>query len=234
MLERTLKLHKGVNRFIQLVDDSDEVPNLQGKSYGAFKLSAKEWKKLELMHDMLQEPANAQQSFSVTHEPTVWHVILVPEFLQQTWQNMARSLKFSNFSTTIESGIDNLSLDLNYKIAYAKSKWEPRNFKKGMRCLQIIFDRYHHHNSLPDAEPAVVAPSCLACQGSYGHSWMHDTVKSHVASDTASRRPCQELEDYLASLLEDIENIHHSIQYPTISCIAKDYLTIQGSAVASE
>jgi hAT family C-terminal dimerisation region len=27
---------------------------------------------------------------------------------------------------------------------------------------------------------------------------------------------------------------HHSIQYPTISRIAKDYLAIQGSAVASE
>ncbi|OJA13323.1 hypothetical protein AZE42_13481 [Rhizopogon vesiculosus] len=27
---------------------------------------------------------------------------------------------------------------------------------------------------------------------------------------------------------------HHSIQYPTISCIAKDYLAIQGFAVASE
>ncbi|KAG2047071.1 hypothetical protein BDR06DRAFT_867089, partial [Suillus hirtellus] len=26
----------------------------------------------------------------------------------------------------------------------------------------------------------------------------------------------------------------HSIQYPTISCIAKDYLAIQGSAVASK
>ncbi|KAG1747879.1 uncharacterized protein EDB91DRAFT_1263073 [Suillus paluster] len=69
MLERTLKLHKGVNRFIQLADDSDEVQNLQGKSYGAFKLSAEEWKKLELMHDMLQEPANAQQSFSATRDP---------------------------------------------------------------------------------------------------------------------------------------------------------------------
>jgi hypothetical protein len=147
MLERTLKLRKvswflllslcpiltqfdlpqGVNRFIQLADDSDEVPNLQGKSYGAFKLSAEEWKKLELMHDVLQvcasvqsslkccinllynqEPANAQQSFSATREPTVWRAIPVLEYLQQTWQNMAGSSKFDDFSSAINSGLDNI------------------------------------------------------------------------------------------------------------------------------
>ncbi|KAG2341707.1 hypothetical protein BDR05DRAFT_834915, partial [Suillus weaverae] len=133
---------QGVNRFIQLADDSDEVPNLQGKSYGAFKLSAKEWKKLELMHDVLQEPANAQQSFSATREPTVWHAIPVLEFLQQTWQNMAKSSKFADFSTTIESGIDNLH-KWYHKIDETDSKWEPHNFEKGMRRLQIVFDRYH-------------------------------------------------------------------------------------------
>ncbi|KAG1824515.1 uncharacterized protein BJ212DRAFT_1295664 [Suillus subaureus] len=182
MLEHTLKLHK-------LVDDSNEVPNLQGKLYGTFKLSAKEWKKLELMHDVLQEPANAQQSFSATRKPTVWHAILVLEFLQQTWQNMAGSSKFANFSTTIDSGIDNLhkwyhkinetdvyficlALDPNYKIAYAKSKWEPCDFNKGMRCLQIVFNKYYHHNSLLDAEPAVVAPSSLSRSLDYMWAWV--------------------------------------------------------------
>lgn len=115
-----------MNRFIQLADDSDEVPNLQGKSYGTFKLSAEEWKNLELMHDVLQvrasslmslifinllhyqEPANAQQSFSATREPTVWRAIPVLEFLQQTWQNMAGSSKFADFATAIDCGIDNL------------------------------------------------------------------------------------------------------------------------------
>ncbi|KAG2125864.1 hypothetical protein BD769DRAFT_1668676 [Suillus cothurnatus] len=137
---------------------------------------------------------------------------------------MAGSSNFADFSTAIDSGIDNLHkwyhkinetdvyficlmLDPNYKIAYAKSRWEPHDFKKGMRRLQIIFDKYYHHESLPDTEPAVVAPSSLACQGSYGHRWMHDTVKSCVANDTASQRPCREFKDYLASPLEDIENV---------------------------
>jgi len=61
---------------------------------------------INLLH--YQEPANAQQLFSVTCEPMVWHAIPVLEFLQQTWQNMARSSKFADFSTTIDSGTDNL------------------------------------------------------------------------------------------------------------------------------
>ncbi|KAG2345437.1 hypothetical protein BDR05DRAFT_946935 [Suillus weaverae] len=36
-------------RFIQLTDDSDEVPKLHSKSYSDFKLSGQEWLKLELM-----------------------------------------------------------------------------------------------------------------------------------------------------------------------------------------
>jgi len=45
---------QGVNRFIQLANDSDEVPKLQGKSYAGFKLSSQEWAKMELMRDVLQ------------------------------------------------------------------------------------------------------------------------------------------------------------------------------------
>lgn len=45
---------KGVNRFMQLADDSEEVPNSQGKTYLAFKLTQQEWAKLELIRDVLQ------------------------------------------------------------------------------------------------------------------------------------------------------------------------------------
>jgi hypothetical protein len=190
-----------------------------------------------------QEPANAQQSFSATREPTVWRVIPVLEYLQQTWQNMASSSKFNDFSTAINCGLDNIrkwyhkidetdvyficlgmcciyyynalsnvlpyyvALDPNYKVAYAKGKWEPHDFDEGLRCLQKVFDKYYHHTSLPNTEPAVVAPSSLARQGSYGHSWMRDAVQSRVVSDTANQRPRQELDDYLAAPLEDVENI---------------------------
>jgi hypothetical protein len=56
-----------------------------------------------------KEPADAQQSFSATCEPTVWQTILVLEYLQETLQNMANSSKFSCFLTAIEAGISNLS-----------------------------------------------------------------------------------------------------------------------------
>jgi hypothetical protein len=46
--------HQGVNQFIQLADESDEVPDLKGKSYTAFKLSPQEWTMMELMRDVLQ------------------------------------------------------------------------------------------------------------------------------------------------------------------------------------
>ncbi|KIK43880.1 hypothetical protein CY34DRAFT_803305 [Suillus luteus UH-Slu-Lm8-n1] len=93
--------------------------------------------------------------------------------------------------------------------------------------------------SLPvKSSPVSTVPS-LSRQGSYGQSWMRDAIKARVSHDTARQRPRRELEDYLAAPLEDVENVvawwgHHSIQYPTIARIAKDYLAIQGSAVASE
>lgn len=71
MLERMLRLRKvstlllfkvlflltkfqGVNRFTLTADDSEEVPDLQGKTYAAFKLSTAEWEKMSLMRDVLQ------------------------------------------------------------------------------------------------------------------------------------------------------------------------------------
>ncbi|KAG2028562.1 hypothetical protein BDR03DRAFT_1003883 [Suillus americanus] len=109
MLERVIRLRKGVNRFTQLADDSDEVPNLQGKTYSAFKLTQQEWSKLELIRDVLQEPANAQQTFSATREPTVWRTIPVLEYLQETWERMAGTSTFDVLSASVTSGLDNLA-----------------------------------------------------------------------------------------------------------------------------
>jgi len=100
MLERTLKLRKGVNRLIQLADDSDEVPNLQGgKSYGAFKLLAEEWKNLELMCDMLQVCAHVQSSLKCSinllyrNLPTLnnhfWQLMNLPYGVQSQSSNIS-------------------------------------------------------------------------------------------------------------------------------------------------
>lgn len=45
---------KGVNRFTQLADDSDAVPNLDKREYSDYRISALEWAKMELMRDVLQ------------------------------------------------------------------------------------------------------------------------------------------------------------------------------------
>ncbi|KAG1744680.1 uncharacterized protein EDB91DRAFT_1080768 [Suillus paluster] len=142
-------------RFIQLTDDSDEVLKLHGKSYSDFKLSGQEWSKLELMRDILQEPANAQQSFLATCQPTVWCTIPILEFLQETWENMAQALKFNGVANAILLGLKNickwyhktddtdmyfvcLTLDPNYKLAYTKDKWDTQYFEDGMAHLENL------------------------------------------------------------------------------------------------
>ncbi|KAF8148227.1 hypothetical protein B0H34DRAFT_267201 [Crassisporium funariophilum] len=46
--------NQGVVHFSQLADDSDEVPNLKGKSYSDFRLQKSDWARMQLMHDVLQ------------------------------------------------------------------------------------------------------------------------------------------------------------------------------------
>jgi hypothetical protein len=40
---------QGVNRFMQLADDSEDVPTLKSKFYFNFKLTPQDWTKMELM-----------------------------------------------------------------------------------------------------------------------------------------------------------------------------------------
>ena len=93
----------------------------------------------------------------------------------------------------------------------------------------------------------------------YGHAYMCAAIKSCQTSDSAKQDPCQELIAYLSAPVEEVEdvvawwgvsfNIHllyiwhvfdvsacqlHSRQFPTLACIAKDYLAIQGSSTPSE
>ena len=69
-LERLLKLQKvraplqskdvtlnhlqAIIRFVQLADESDEVPTLRNKKYSDYRLSKLEWDKLKLMHEVLR------------------------------------------------------------------------------------------------------------------------------------------------------------------------------------
>jgi hypothetical protein len=47
-------LLQGISRFVQLADDSEEVPKLKNKMYSDFKLSRDDWDQLSLMHEVLR------------------------------------------------------------------------------------------------------------------------------------------------------------------------------------
>ncbi|KAG2035041.1 ribonuclease H-like domain-containing protein [Suillus americanus] len=165
-LDRLLLLWKvaddeqGVNRFVHLVDDSDEVPKLRKWQYADFKLTNSDWLQLSLIHEALQEPADATQSFSSSKHPTVWRVIPVLEFLQQSWKNMVADEKFLSISDALEAGLENLDkwtqktddtdayficlvLDLNYKLEYAQSQWNDDAFNEGVKKLEAGLSSCH-------------------------------------------------------------------------------------------
>ena len=111
-----------------MADESDEAPNLKGKSYSDFYLCKWDWDKLELMHKVLKvcqpltppicsiltslfiikEPASAKQTFSSSKEPSAFRMIPVLEYLKETWGNMANHPKFSEVENSIHKGIENL------------------------------------------------------------------------------------------------------------------------------
>jgi hypothetical protein len=45
---------QAITKFINLADDSPQVPDLQKKSYADFRLSSDEWANLELLRDILK------------------------------------------------------------------------------------------------------------------------------------------------------------------------------------
>ena len=112
-----------------MADESDEVPNLKGKTYSDFYLRKRDWDKLELMHEVLKvclpltliflsiltsrliakEPASAKQTFSSSKEPSAFRTIPVLEYLKETWRNMANHPKFSEVENSIHKGIENLN-----------------------------------------------------------------------------------------------------------------------------
>jgi hypothetical protein len=128
-----------------LADESDEVPNLKGKSYSDFYLRKRDWEKLELMHEVLKvrrpfvypcnfevhfyiyisflkEPASAKQTFSSSKEPSAFRTIPVLEYLKETWGNMANHPKFSEVEGSIYKGIDNLDKWYN-KVNDTSGNW---------------------------------------------------------------------------------------------------------------
>jgi hypothetical protein len=150
LISRLLDVHQACNKFALLADDDERVPNLKPpKSYAMFKLAEHEWRLLELIRNVLKEPALSCQTFLQATRPTVYHAFPVIEFMQQMWEAMAKESKYAPVADALEAGLDNLrkwykSLDesnmyficlvLNprVKMAYFQQHWEEIYLDAGM------------------------------------------------------------------------------------------------------
>ncbi|KAJ8457093.1 hypothetical protein ONZ45_g18454 [Pleurotus djamor] len=261
-LERLIFLRPAVNHFIQTADDSEEVPELRNRTYATFRLTKRDWEKLITIHEALQEPASATQSFSAERHPTLWRVIPVLEFLFQRWQSMAKLPCYSDIESPLTAALTNLhkwyqklddtnvyfislALEPSIKLAYAELHWDPKYVKAGKKQLEKVFDTYYGkaptpRPSLPKASNIASAPIPESTVVQYGHTWMRSKVQSRTETESRKVNPRDELKAYLDSPLElEITDVvrwwgHHSSQYPTLARIARDYLAIQGSATPSE
>jgi hAT family C-terminal dimerisation region len=78
----------------------------------------------------------------------------------------------------------------------------------------------------------------------YGAAWMQSAIASCIAQEAQDTDPFRELKGYLMSPLEPFRSLpnaaviqwwkDHSIVYPTLTRMARDFLAIPGSSTASE
>jgi hypothetical protein len=159
LINRLLDVRPTCNKFILLADDDDRVPNLKHpKTYSMFKLTEGEWRLLELIRNGLREPALSCQSFSHATRPTVYHAFPVIESMQQKWERMAKSTKYTQIAPALESGLENLCkwyralddsniyficlvLDPRVKMAYFETHWEHQYLEDGKESLEKIVRR---------------------------------------------------------------------------------------------
>ncbi|KAK7034322.1 HAT family dimerization domain-containing protein [Favolaschia claudopus] len=224
-LDRLILLRPAVSRFVLLADDSPEVPNLVKKSYVTFRLSRQDWDQLAKIHEVLQEPANIQQSFSSARHPTVWRTLPLLEALAETWRNMAATERFADMRDAIYAGLENvekwypktddtdvyficLALDPNIKTAYAQDSWNSEAYEEGLTKLESVFDTYYVAPTTTVVEVENPVPTAPV---QYGYSWIRSKVQARKNKDVAEVDPHAELKAYLdvSSMLSSGGGIMH-------------------------
>ncbi|KIL66524.1 hypothetical protein M378DRAFT_75115 [Amanita muscaria Koide BX008] len=137
-----------------------------------------------------------------------------------------------------------LALDPCVKLEYCRNQWDSGKFSKGERAFQNVFDIYagcyQVHKPAGTKSSMVPAPMPQGTKG-YGMSFLQKAIQAKQSASQPILNPHQELVDYLAAPLEDITTTdivhwwgYRQVQYPILSRMARDYLAIQGSSVASE
>ncbi|KAJ7882885.1 hypothetical protein B0H13DRAFT_1890655 [Mycena leptocephala] len=109
--------------------------------------------------------------------PTVWRTPPLPEFLQQSWWNMAATEKFADMRDSINCGLENLekccrktddsdvyfiglALDPNYRTEYAEQQWTPEAFINGTEKFEAK-SRAIQHATGSDAGKGFIEPGSL-------------------------------------------------------------------------
>ena len=99
---------QGITKFINLADESTQVPNLQRKTYADFRLTQNEWARLDLLHQILKHPTLAQQQFSSERVPMVSKVFPIVEFLLSALEAAQKDEAFNDIHDAITAGVSNL------------------------------------------------------------------------------------------------------------------------------
>ncbi|KAH9007507.1 hypothetical protein EDB83DRAFT_2532639 [Lactarius deliciosus] len=193
LLERPLSSKLAVNKFVLVADDSDRVPKLKNKSYFDYRITPDEWKLLELMQEVLQEPREVQASFSSEKMPMVWHTIPTLECLQERWEIMARN---ANKTDTYLYVL--VTLDPTIKLEYCRANWDEGCVTAGAEALERIFDSYYQPLQLSaPTEPVPLPPNGSPQKSGYAASWMRAAVQSRLRTEAVSHNPHKEFKDYL-------------------------------------
>ncbi|KAJ7847896.1 hypothetical protein B0H14DRAFT_3453430 [Mycena olivaceomarginata] len=185
-LDRCLILRKAIDLFVNLADDSDEVPDLRNKQYRNYTLSKLEWQK------------------------KIERIIPTLEFLIKRWKTMATQPKFGEIKDALLEGVKSLKkwfhraettsgayficLVLNpaIKDVCFRTHWGAEEYRQGMKALGAAFDRYHaaaaqenKHTEMP-AVPVQPKPAPLH---RYGSSFLLDAVNSVQQAERARADP---------------------------------------------
>ncbi|KAF9002760.1 hypothetical protein BDQ17DRAFT_1326512 [Cyathus striatus] len=108
-LEHFTFLRKGVDQFVLLTDESEEVPDLPKQHlYSDFKMLKWDWKQLDTMKEVLCELAKVWWVFSKVHSPTVWCIIPSLKYIIWHWESMISKQNFSNVKLALQQGVHNL------------------------------------------------------------------------------------------------------------------------------
>ncbi|KAF8810718.1 hypothetical protein BYT27DRAFT_7091263, partial [Phlegmacium glaucopus] len=191
-----------LNYFAEVADESDDVPNLKGKTYSNFRIQKSDWEKITLMHEVLKEPASAKQTFLSSKEPSVFCTIPVLEYLQESWGNMANHLKFAEVEEPLQKGIENLE-KWYHKNTYAKDKWDEESYSAGVAHLETVPSQ-----TLIDQTLELIYINISAkAEGQYGYSRMHTAVQSRQDAERVHTGPHNELKQYLESPLKEVNNV---------------------------